>query len=410
MKIIYSCVGVSLLIASNVQASPALDVSGTLKTSYWSGDRDLTNERDIGLAGVSGKARLSTETAGQIVGEVWVQSDTDNHQENALVRELYWRMDGASWQLNMGKQLLAWGRADGLNPTDNLSPRDFTQLAPEDNDLREGIATVNGQYNVENSTLSLLWFPAAASHSIPLEDIPGVYYRSEDAPEKSQYALQWEYLGASADMSLSWFDGYDLMPDLLAGNVGSQGLEIILHNQPLQVLGGDISFAEGNRVWRAEIAWSQTDSSGKADFAHKKDQLWFVGGPEFNLGSNWVVSVQLSMKRVFDFAAPADHLPMGVLHEVALRQMATANQTRATQNGVTWRIAKSAFNDSLQLETSGVVLAKGEGGLTRVHADYVPRDAVHIRLGMENYHGDSHTFFGQLTRNRLGYVELAYDF
>jgi len=410
MKTIYTCVGITLLTATNVQASPALDASGTLKTSYWSGDRDLTNESDIGQAGLWGKARLSTETAGQIIGEAWVQSDTDHHQEDALLRELYWRLDGENWQLNTGKQLLAWGRADGINPTDNLSPRDFTQLAPEDNDLREGIAVVKGQYNLESSTVSLMWFPEAASHHIPLEEIPGVYYRIEDAPEKSQYALQWEYLGASADMSLSWFDGYDLMPDLMTGSLGLQGLEIILRNQRLQVLGGDMSFAEGNRVWRAEIAWSQTDSNGTADFVHKKDQVWFVGGPEFNLGNNWVVGLQLSVKQVVDFAAPEDYLPPGIQQEVALRQMATANQTRETQTGITWRIAKSAFNDSLQLETSGVALANNEGGVTRAHVDYMPRDALHIRLGVEDYHGDAQTFFGQLTQNRLGYVELAYDF
>lgn len=410
MKINYPCLGVMLLLASNAQASPALDVSGTLKTSYWSGDRDLTNESDIGLTGFWGKARLSTETGGQIIGEGWVQSDTDNHQEGALLRALYWRFDGEAWQLSLGKQMLAWGRADGLNPTDNLSPRDFTQLAPEDNNLREGIVAAKGQYNWESSSLSLLWFPEAESHQIPLEVISGVYYHVEEAPEKSQYALQWEYLGVSTDMSLSWFDGYDLMPDLLAGDLGLQGLEIILRNQRLQVLGGDVSFAEGNRVWRAEIAWSQTDSSGEADFTHKKDQVWFVGGPEFNLDGNWVVGIQLSLKRVFDFAAPEAFLSASVPLAVALRQMATANQTRDTQKGITWRIAKSAFHDSLQLETSGVALAHGEGGLTRAHADYMPRDALHIRIGVEDYRGNAQTFFGQLQRNRLGYVELAYDF
>lgn len=410
MKRIYPYLTLTLLTASNVQASPALDASGTLKTSYWTGDRDLTNERDIGQAGLWGKARLTTETAGQLIGEAWVQSDSDNHQENALLRELYWRLDGETWQLNIGKQLLAWGRADGINPTDNLSPRDFTQLAPEDNDLREGIVAVKGQYNLEASSLSLLWFPEAESHRIPLEEIPGVDYRVEDAPEKSQYAVQWEYLGASADLSLSWFDGYDLMPDLLPGSLTARGLELIVRNQRLQVLGGDISVAEGNRVWRAEIAWSQTDSNGEADFSHKKDQLWLVGGPEFTLENNWVVGLQLSLKRVFDFAEPEELFAPGIAQSVAHRQLATANQTRATQAGITWRIAKSALNDTLQLETSGVALANHEGGLTRVHVDYMPRDAFHIRIGVEEYRGASQTFFGQLRKNRLGYLELSYDF
>lgn len=396
--------------ASTVWAAPALDASGTLKTSYWSGDRNLTDNQDIGLVGLWAKARLNTDNAGQIIGEAWVQSDSNNDQEKALVRELFWRLDGESWRISLGKQLLAWGRADGINPTDNLTPKDFTQLTPEDNDLREGIKAAKGEYTFGNSTISLIWFPESASHRIPLRPMSGIHYQIEDAPDKSQYALQWEYLGASVDSSLSWFDGYDLMPDFLMGDLTMDGLTVILHNQRLQVLGGDISFAEGNRVWRGEIAYSHTDSEGEADFVHKKDQLWLVGGPEFTLENNWVLGVQLTVKHVFDFALPDAYLLSGIEQSIAQRQMATANQTRATQTGITWRIAKSAFNDSLRVETSGVALANHEGGLTRVQTDYIPRDAIHIRMGIEYYHGKSKGFFGQLRENKLGYVEASYDF
>ncbi len=40
--------------------------------------------------------------------------------------------------LHLGKQIIAWGRADGINPTDNVSPCDFTLLLPFEDDQRFG--------------------------------------------------------------------------------------------------------------------------------------------------------------------------------------------------------------------------------------------------------------------------------
>jgi hypothetical protein len=31
-------------------------------------------------------------------------------------------------ELRLGKQIVAWGRADGINPTDNLTPRDYSVM------------------------------------------------------------------------------------------------------------------------------------------------------------------------------------------------------------------------------------------------------------------------------------------
>ncbi|MBI3605573.1 MAG: hypothetical protein HY202_06050 [Nitrospirae bacterium] len=38
----------------------------------------------------------------------------------------------------VGKQIVVWGRADGINPTDNLTPHDFTVLLPFEDDQRFG--------------------------------------------------------------------------------------------------------------------------------------------------------------------------------------------------------------------------------------------------------------------------------
>ena len=45
-----------------------------------------------------------------------------------------------------GRQIIAWGRADGVNPTDNLSGQDLTLLVPDDVDRRLGTTAVRASY------------------------------------------------------------------------------------------------------------------------------------------------------------------------------------------------------------------------------------------------------------------------
>ena len=45
-----------------------------------------------------------------------------------------------------GRQIIAWGRADGLNPTDNLTGEDLTLLAPDDDDRRLGTTALRASY------------------------------------------------------------------------------------------------------------------------------------------------------------------------------------------------------------------------------------------------------------------------
>ena len=50
--------------------------------------------------------------------------------------------------LRAGRQIIAWGRADGVNPTDNLSGQDLTLLVPDDDDRRLGTTAVRASYYV----------------------------------------------------------------------------------------------------------------------------------------------------------------------------------------------------------------------------------------------------------------------
>ncbi|WP_139826061.1 hypothetical protein [Derxia lacustris] len=396
----------------------AIDNRGSLRADGWSGSRQLDDAGAIGAASLWDRLRWDGAGAGQAVASGWLRAETSGAAgsptpPHARLRELYWRGDLGPLDLTVGRQMPAWGRADGLNPTDQLSPRDFTLLAPEDGDLRHGNQAIRLAWNHDSlGEFSAMWFPKGASHRMPLQRRPGLDYRRDPLPGGSQTALKWEFAGAGSDGSLSWFDGIDPMPDLVPGSLSASGLTVAERNARERVLGADFSAAGDGVVWRAEAAWTRTPSQGGEDFTHKKPQLWMVAGPEWSLGE-WTLGTQLTLRRVFGWRSP-DGIADPIAREVARAQSALSNQVSATQTGFTVRLARRAFNDTLLAETSAVVLRAGPpgdnsqalSGLWRGKLDWAVDDHWNLAAGFDHPFGPGVSFFGLLRDNRVAYVQL----
>lgn len=386
-----------------------LDTSLSLRGDVWSVSRRLDETGPVLQASAWGSAKLDLGSAGRLVGSGWLRdlSRDDATTSRGRVRELYWRYSSGSVEWKIGRQMIAWGRADGLNPTDNLSPRDFTLLAPEDADLRYGIETVQMSVAADDGTFSAIWFPRTASHTVPLVPLANVSYAVERAPRHGQWALKWDVAGKPVDWSVSYFDGIDPTPDLAGKSISPAGVVVAVRNHPVRVLGADLSFERDGTVWRAETALTRTDSQGRHDFLHKKPQFWLVAGPEFSLPHSATLGLQATLLHVSDFADP-NQTVSPVERAIAVRQAATSNQASPTQFGLTWRLSARLLNDALQAETSGIITRPRTSGVWRTKLDYAVNDHLHLQAGSEYYFGKEQTLLGQLQSNSLVYFQARY--
>ncbi|MES2261193.1 MAG: hypothetical protein V4724_21970 [Pseudomonadota bacterium] len=402
-----------LLLATCLPAQAAelaerLDTTLTLRTDAWSGSRQLDDTGGIVQTAAWGRLALDLGEGGGIVASGWRGDRSGAHVAGprGRVRELYWRDNLGPLELKLGRQLVVWGRADGVNPTDNLSPRDFTQLAPDDGDQRYGNEVAQLRLNTGIGSVSALWFPHAASHTLPLPAQPNLRYTVQ-APRASQWGIKWETVAEGVDGSISYFHGIDPMPDLALSGVDESGASIAVRNHPARVLGADISFTRGAIVWRAEAAAMQTGSGGSADFMHKKPQLWLVAGGEYGLDNGTTVGLQATILQVKNFLTP-DSIADPLARAIAWRQAATSNQTSTSQKGITWHLARRWWNDTLMAETSGMLVWPSGSGIWRTKIDYAIDDRWHMQAGSDHYFGPKNSFFGQLGKNRLMYVQLRY--
>ncbi len=77
---------------------------------------------------------------GKLFSEMRFRSGYEyNEQINQFqLREAYADLYLGDFDLRAGQQIIAWGRADGINPTNNLTPQDYFVRSPEPDDIRMG--------------------------------------------------------------------------------------------------------------------------------------------------------------------------------------------------------------------------------------------------------------------------------
>jgi hypothetical protein len=116
-----------------------------------------------------------------------------------------------------GKQFVRWGKTDVLTPTDRFAPRDFLNVV--DNDY---LAVTAGRltYGTQSDTIDLVFEPRLTPSRVPLLDQrwgvqSSVIPLAETAPAfpgGPQFGARWNHIGALAEYSFSFYNGYDHLP------------------------------------------------------------------------------------------------------------------------------------------------------------------------------------------------------
>jgi hypothetical protein len=395
-------------------------VRNSISGSAYSGDRSLSHVGGIGVAALNTSGKARTEL-GRLAwnGSAMAQSRSrsESPYRGGVVRELNWQAPlGDSVDLRVGRLLPAWGRADGINPTDNLSPRDYTQLGSEADDMRFG--NEGAQLTVSlpggNDSLGAWVFPRGASNRVSLPAQAGLSYRVDGPGDDGLWAFKWDHSGPGLDASLSYVDGTDLMPDVRLVGLSAAGAVVALGNARQQVLGADLSVQDGPRVWRAEAAWTRPGSPAGL-LPVKRPSLWLVGGPEWSRAA-WTVGVQGVLQQVSGWQSLGQGGTVGVGREVAAWQARLANQTAPRQRGLTLRVAHRALNDAL-LSELGVLALWPQGqpdtrqaqGMVRGKVEYALDDLWSLKAGFDAPFGPAHSLMGLWRDNRLVYLQVRYS-
>ena len=368
-----------------------LGVTGSFRTGYWSSNRLYDDVSGVGTASAWLKLEKKLDNGIGLFAEGYSAREdlrTDGNTRSSI-REMYVETRKGDFDFRVGRQIIAWGRTDRLNPTDNLTPRDARLLATDVDEDRFGSLAAKALWSLAaNDSLTLVLLPefqANKSYSKFTEVIPTA---------NNQWAIKYDQSGKAIDWSVSYYDGYDLSPDLSASYV--------YEHYRIKVLGMDIATTIGSNRFALESAYTQTQDMNGTNEYIKNPFLYTVIGVEHDFGNNTSGIVQIFNRHIYNYSTPDTSTSLKLLRSVVISQL------DRNQDGISIRIAKKWLNETLETELAGSTLLERNGYSLRPRVTYLWSDSIKLLAGYEYYAGNSNTYYGYLKKNNTLFMELRY--
>jgi len=384
----------------------------SLRGAYWSSSRELDGRENLPVAALWMHGRWDPHPAASLYVDGWVRNDDlfIAEETSGKFREGYLDLRFGAFDIRLGRQIIAWGRADQINPTDNLTPRNFTLLVPEDADERFGTTGAKVVYHVAGLSLTGVVLPTFEPHVIPLQRPPTGSTLHERLPGDpvTQGAFKIEQTGGRVDWSLSYFDGFDLFPDLGIDTVRPTGVDLLLRHHRIRVAGADAAAALGPYTVRGEVAYTFTEHERAGDQV-KSPFLFLVLGADRTLPGGVYVNIQYVLRVVARFQDPFAVADPSV-RRVAIEQASINDQLDEAKHALAVRLSKTWLNETLVTEITSIISPARAEFVLRPKVKYAVTDRLKLTAGADVFRGETPSFFGRLRDTSTAYVEVRWDF
>lgn len=322
-------------------------------------------------------------------------------------REAYLDWDNGVTALRMGRQIISWGRADSLNPTDKLDPKNFTLLVSDDDGQRQGIDAMNLRHSLDANWSLTTVVAQFSPHVMPAGSLPAALVPA-NSPSRAEWALKLDHSGQGVDGSLSYFDGFE-RAERYSVDLSNPAMPIFRGNfDRAQSLGIDFAFATAMFTWRGEFSHTNLQAEClTCDSTNRRVSRAVMGG-DMELPSGLNVNLQYFFTQHHDFADPAS-VPDAMRPLQAGRNLLN-REFAVVERGVTMRLSDRLLNDKLKWEISAVADTTGNSWLIRPRVSYAFGDHLKLTLGLDLFEGDAQSYFGSLAQNRLAFAVLSLVF
>jgi hypothetical protein len=321
-------------------------------------------------------------------------ADRGSLRPRAAIRRLSATFTRGPLTIDAGKQFIRWGKADIVNPTDRFAPRDF--LSVVDSEFI-GVAGVRGVVQAGDETFEGVWLPRFTPSRIPLvgqrwtvvapqiADVPLV-----DAgavlPDGAQAGVRWGHIGAGFEYSLSFYDGFNHLPNIDAAvHPAPLRIELTRSYPSIRAYGGDAAVPTRWFTIKGEAAYF-TSPSPRTD-----EYVLYVVQLERQTGE-WVIVAGYAGEAVTTRRTTLDFAPdRGLTRSIVARASYTIDPTRSV-----------ALESAVRQSGAGVY-AKGE--YSQARGAHWRATITGVAIG-----GHSDDFLGQYRRNSHLTAALRYSF
>jgi len=423
------------------------ELSGYVRGDLWVGevpdeltDDDSEWEQKAGYGEAALRVRARSGEFGDGYADLRFRSGNGfaDEDEALKVHEAYVNVYAGPFDLRFGHQIIVWGRADGINPTNNITPYDYRVHSPEEDDRRMANLGLRSHYNIDRFRLETIWMPTYAESHFPEFEIDApIEFADPNYPGNSLSgglgAFRLSYIGPEIDWSLSYVYGYAPFP-------GIEFRQLILPTTPPltptievgfrayqhYVVGADFSTVIGTMGMRGEVAYKYPYRYEDREWAPNPELHYVLGADhEFMNGDIWVI-VQYVGKHIFDWEevegadvtdtallstlTPAQ-LESLLLDEITLVNRMLFGQQDEYSHAAMARIQLLALQETLSVELLGMYNFTTYESMVRPMVAYDIADALEVSCGAEIYRGPDDTLNGIIDESQSAiFLEMKASF
>ena len=335
--------------------------------------------------------------------------------------------------IRVGRQIIVWGTADKINPTNNISPDDLEDIFNFGEQL--GTNAIKADYYLDDVTLTGVYVPIFTPATLPFGDYSQAFVPEFNVPpgmtirnvsdkitlpetklsETSQFAFKVATNLFDYDLSLSYYNGRDDFP--LANKIiitpvdtlGTVDVQSGMVYPKMQVVGADFSgsiydigfWGEGamfipdkiymNTYIQTPMGLNPIEKSIALD-----DEPYFkyVLGCDYTFSNSWYVNAQFIH---------------GFIHERGKNNL---------NDYIAFRFEKKFFNDKLKVVPLGGVVTVTDWGNMKDNygiagtpeITYYPSDNVELILGAFIMYGEGDNMFSRIQDQDELYLRAKVSF
>lgn len=333
--------------------------------------------------------------------------------------EVYMDIYFDNMDLRLGRQMIIWGKADGVFITDIISPKDLGEFLLRDFDeIRTGLTSLKANYYLGNNTLEFVWIPKFTATIMPDEssiwsrtpsfDLPVTIDYSQNEVrgklENSEAFLKFSRMSSLIDYELMAGTMWDDDPTMhISPNATEDTLTLTPRHHQLTLGGGSFSTEIKGFIVRGEGAYYtgkqfsalNPDLNMPIDLL-EKDYLHYLIGTDFNIGET-LFSTQFIQRAIMDYDDAIDQDEM--------------------DNMMTFLVNRTFLRETLTLQLFSYVGLNYEDALIRPTITYDIADGFEILAGANIFYRNDDTdppsiqeMFGYYDENDMVYLKMKYSF
>ncbi len=316
-----------------------------------------------------------------------------------------------------GKQIVAWGKADELNPTDILNPQRLGNFSEVKNIRKIGLMMFKGSFWLGENTLTFVWKPEFDYYRFPTDNprfsfipIPGLGELQPDLPENelknTEWALKFERTIGLYDISVSYFEGWENIFTPIFTYDPNHQVQILdkLTFRRIKMFSADMAGSfHSFGVW-TEAAYFRTEDSGGNDPAVKNPYIQIVAGTDYTFMNGLKVNLQYFKEYITMINNDSEEqMEESIMSRLGLGfPMRQAFSSRFSRD----------FGPSEQHSAEIFTLydIDESGYMVQPKIIYSPEDALNLEFGLNLYGGGSESMFGRFKKNDEVYIKAEFSF